>query len=225
MIVIGGFLVHRKGIAMKKYLKPMIGFLVISFCIFMGCEKKEGKGQILEPVQLLDVEEAEPEQDTETDAVQESGEEDPAEDAVCVVHICGAVQNPGVYTLESGKRIYQAIEAAGGFTGDAGEDYLNQADPISDGMKIYVPTLEEIEGTRWQEIADQTVSDEGKGLVNINTADEELLCTLSGVGSSRAKSIIEYREKHGAYQKIEDIMNVEGIKDGLFQKIKDSITV
>ena len=214
---------------MKKYLKPIIGFLVISFCIFMGCEKKEEKGQILEPVQLLDAEEAESEQAVETDAgldtVQESGEENPAEDTVCVVHICGAVQNPGVYTLESGKRIYQAIEAAGGFTGDAGEDYLNQADPISDGMKIYVPTLEEIEDTKWQEIADQTVSDEGKGLVNINTADEELLCTLSGVGSSRAKSIIEYREKHGAYQKIEDIMNVEGIKDGLFQKIKDSITV
>ena len=62
-------------------------------------------------------------------------------------------------------------------------------------------------------------------LVNINTAGEDLLCTLSGVGSSRAKSIIAYREQNGAFKKIEDIMNVEGIKDGLFQKIKDSITV
>ena len=62
-------------------------------------------------------------------------------------------------------------------------------------------------------------------LVNINTAGEELLCTLSGVGSTRAKSIIAYREKNGAFQKIEDIMKVDGIKDGLFQKIKDSITV
>ena len=62
-------------------------------------------------------------------------------------------------------------------------------------------------------------------LVNINTAGEELLCTLSGVGSTRAKSIIAYREKNGRFQKIEDIMNVDGIKDGLFQKIKDSITV
>lgn len=213
---------------MKKYLKPAIGFLVISFCIFMGCEKKEGKGQILEPVQLLNAEETESGQVLDADAgpgEQEGSKEDPAGSMTCVVHICGAVRLPGVYTLEAGSRIYQAIEAAGGFTEDAGEDYLNQADPVSDGMKIYVPTLEEIEETRWQQISGQAVSDEGKGLVNINTADEELLCTLSGVGSSRAKSIIAYREKHGSFQKIEDIMNVEGIKDGLFQKIKDSITV
>lgn len=214
---------------MKKYLKPAIGFLVISFCIFMGCEKKEEKGQILEPVQLLNAEETESGQvmdaDTGPGMEQEGSKEDSAGSMTCVVHICGAVRSPGVYTLEAGSRIYQAIEAAGGFTEDAGEDYLNQADPVSDGMKIYVPTLEETEETKWQQISGQAVSDDGKGLVNINTADEELLCTLSGVGSSRAKSIIAYREKHGSFQKIEDIMNVEGIKDGLFQKIKDSITV
>ena len=92
-------------------------------------------------------------------------------------------------------------------------------------MKIYVPHLEELQDTAWQEIAGTIAENGDAGLININTADEELLCTLSGVGSSRAKSIIAYREQHGAFQKIEDIMNVEGIKEGLFQKIRDSITV
>ena len=146
-----------------------------------------------------------------------------------VVHVCGAVENPGVYTLLSGSRIYQAVEAAGGFTPQAGEDYLNQADLVCDGMKIYVPTLEEVGEADWQDFLGQSLEygspAEKSGLVNINTADEELLCTLQGVGSSKAKSIISYRETYGAYQKIEDIMKVEGIKEGLFQKIKDSITV
>ncbi len=169
-----------------------------------------------------------------------------------VVHICGAVNLPGVYTLEPGSRIYQAVEEAGGFSGDADEDYLNLADLVADGMKIYVPTEAEvaeaeqtggsgvagkgtaagsggigiIQGTASggiQEKADGSVPDDS--LVNINTAGEELLCTLPGIGSSKAKSIIAYREKNGAFQKTEDIMNVEGIKNGLFQKIKDNITV
>lgn len=216
---------------MKKYLKPAAGFLVISFCIFMGCERKEEKGQILEPIQFSNPEGEEEEAEPYSDAVQipdegqGRGGETSLEEETCVVHICGAVQNPGVYTLKAGSRIYQAIEEAGGFGEGAGEDYLNQADPVSDGMKIYVPTIEEVQEAKWQGITETAAAGQENGLVNINTADEELLCTLSGVGSSRAKSIIAYREKNGAYQKIEDIMNVEGIKEGLFEKIRGSITV
>lgn len=216
---------------MKKYLKPAIGFLVISFCIFMGCERKEEKGQMLEPIQFSNLEGEEAEAEPYSDAVQipdkgqGNSEEVSLEEEMFVVHICGAVRYPGVYTLKAGSRIYQAIEEAGGFGEEAGEDYLNLADPVSDGMKIYVPTIEEVQEAKWQGITGQAVLEQGNGLININTADEQLLCTLSGVGSSRAKSIIAYREKHGAYQKIEDIMNVEGIKEGLFEKIRDSITV
>ncbi|MCM1135078.1 MAG: helix-hairpin-helix domain-containing protein [Clostridium sp.] len=164
----------------------------------------------------------------------------------CVVHVCGAVKEPGVYKMDADSRIYQAIEKAGGFMQEADENYLNQADLLSDGMKIYVPTKEEVENadggiewktgggaeqgkeqeqTRGQGQGQEEVPSEGAFPVNINTAGEAQLCTLPGVGSSKAKSIIAYREKNGAYQKIEDIMNVEGIKDGVFQKIKDSITV
>lgn len=157
----------------------------------------------------------------------------------CVVHICGAVNEPGVYTLEKGDRIYQAIEKAGGFRQDAEQNYLNQADVLSDGMKIYVPTQEEAREAEEDPVW-VTSGAEGAGVpkeqgtknagenplsVNINTASQEQLCTLPGVGSSKAKSIIAYREQNGAYQRIEDIMNVEGIKEGVFQKIKDHISV
>lgn len=215
---------------MNKFLKPAAGFLVISFCIFMGCERKEEKGDIWEPVSFSGAEEAGQEQIPEVDTAEnetlaEHSAEASTEKEMCVVHVCGAVQNPGVYTLEEGSRIYQAVEAAGGFTQDAGADYLNQADRVSDGMKIYVPDLEELQDAAWQEISGNAFENAQDGPVNINTADEALLCTLSGVGSSRAKSIIAYRQEHGAFQKIEDIMNVEGIKEGLFQKIRDDITV
>ncbi len=163
--------------------------------------------------------------------------------SVYVIHICGAVNKPGVYILDEGSRIYQVIEAAGGFREDAGEDYINQADFASDGMKIYVPTIQEaeealltekgenagrigvFEGSSLDKEQKSQESGAASQLININTASEEALCTLSGVGSTKAKSIIAYREKNGAFQKIEDIMNVEGIKEGLFQKIRDSITV
>ena len=163
-----------------------------------------------------------------------------AADKSCVVHVCGAVNEPGVYIMEAGSRIYQAVEKAGGFSQDADENYLNQADLLSDGMKIYVPTREEVEESgkelAWKisggsgikeadEAGREDVGKESGALVNINTAGEAQLTTLPGVGSSKAKSIIAYREKNGAYQKIEDIMNVEGIKDGVFEKIKDCITV
>lgn len=215
---------------MKKFLKPAAGFLVISFCIFMGCERKEEKGELLEPVSFSEAEEENKEQPSvfytaENEDLTDNRAEVSGEKEMYVVHVCGAVQDPGVYALEEGSRIYQAVDAAGGFTEDAGTDYLNQADRICDGMKIYVPHLEELQDTAWQEIAGVAAENGEAGLININTANEELLCTLSGVGSSRAKSIIAYREQHGAFQKIEDIMNVEGIKEGLFQKIRDNITV
>ena len=162
----------------------------------------------------------------------------------CMVHVCGAVERPGVYELPQGSRIYQAIEYAGGLRDEADPDYLNQADFVSDGEKVYVPTREEVTemdgrlqivlgqsdesggaysalGTGSQSQEEQSAS----GLVNLNTASEDQLCTLPGIGSSKARSIIAYREEHGSFDRIESVMNVAGIKDGLFQKIKAYITV
>ena len=143
--------------------------------------------------------------------------------------------HPGVYTLEEKSRVYQAIDRAGGFLEDADADFLNQADFLSDGMKLYVPTKEEVKAAgelpKWQDVGKNTGSaveadrEKEDSLVNINTAGEELLCTLPGIGSSKAMGIISYREKNGSFRQIEDIMNVEGIKEGLFQKIRDNISV
>lgn len=149
--------------------------------------------------------------------------------AVCVVHVCGAVQSPGVYTLAEGSRIYEAVAAAGGLLPEADEAYLNQASCVTDGEQIYVPTQQEVleQSVTLMRSGQQTesgsVSQDTK--VNLNTATKEQLCTLPGIGESKAESILSYRDAHGAYGQIEDIMNVEGIKDGLFQKIKDRITV
>lgn len=157
------------------------------------------------------------------------GAQQSGEAAVCVVHVCGAVQSPGVYTLAEGSRIYEAVAAAGGLLPEADGAYLNQASCITDGEQIYVPTQQEVLEQSvtlvrsGQSTAGGTEVQDTK--VNLNTATKEQLCTLPGIGESKAESIISYREAHGAYGQIEDIMKVEGIKDGLFQKIRDRITV
>lgn len=150
------------------------------------------------------------------------------------VDVCGAVNCPGVYALEEGSRVFQAIEAAGGFLSTAAEVYINRAQELKDGQQLYVPTLEE---TKEQEgvwalpgsggetkLTDGTESD-AKEKVNINTADESRLCTISGIGASKARAIISYREANGPFSSVEEIMNVEGIKEGTFSKIKEEIVV
>ena len=196
-------------------LKLLISIPAVIACILFGCEKKE-------KVLLTDISPVK-----EADPAVLTAEEEPlqaaeAEKELIVVHICGAVESPGVYELPAGSRIYQGIQAAGGFSSEARQDFLNQAQVLQDGIRLYVPTVDEVDS---ESTFEYDTSSEDKGLVNINTATEEELCTLSGIGSGKAQSIITYRTKNGSFKSIEDIMNVEGIKDGLFQKIKDSITV
>ena len=96
---------------------------------------------------------------------------------------------------------------------------LNQAEKLSDGQKIYVPTISE------SEESDNASGISADGKVNINRATAEELMTLPGIGESKANDIISYRETNGSFAKIEDIMNIPGIKDGVFNKISGSITV
>ena len=149
----------------------------------------------------------------------------------CFVHICGAVKFPGVYELPEGSRIFEAVELAGGLTEEACGEYQNQAQKITDGMKIYIPTTEQMESAEaeqhlWTEEAEGAeTSSQTEGKININTADKELLMTLPGIGESRAESIISYRDTSGSFAKIEDIMQVSGIKQGAYEKLKDKISV
>ena len=161
-----------------------------------------------------------------------------------VVHICGAVSAPGVYELPAGSRIIDAVEAGGGFLPEADEACCNLAEEIVDGCQIYIMTKSEscAEGQTEKKAGIQTSPDSDmqttdrnvrsnsttaleNGLVNLNTADVAALMTLPGIGESRAKAIISYREQHGAFAKIEDIMKISGIKQAAFSKIKDKITV
>lgn len=133
------------------------------------------------------------------------------------VYVCGAVVSPGVVSLPEDSRAEDALAAAGGFAENAWREYVNLAERVQDGEKLYFPTLEETESLSLQE------SD--SGLVNINTADAAALCTLPGIGESRANDIIAYREANGSFESCEDIMNVTGIKTSVYNKIKDKITV
>lgn len=139
------------------------------------------------------------------------------------VYICGAVVSPGVYELPAGSRIIQVIEAAGGLTEDADSLLVNQAQIVEDGEQIRIYTKEEAKQAEIQMNTEAGTTADGK--VNINTATAEVLMTLSGIGEAKAEAIIEYREEHGDFTAIEDIMNIPGIKEAVFSKIRDRITV
>lgn len=143
------------------------------------------------------------------------------------VHVCGAVMYPGVYVLSQGSRREDALLAAGGFAWNADQDYVNLAKPVADGEKLYFPDQSETAGQSPMEDPDTEglTGEQPEGLVDINSADQALLCTLPGIGASRAEDIIAYREAHGRFRKCEDIMKVSGIKDSVYNRIKDKIRV
>lgn len=147
--------------------------------------------------------------------------------AAVFVYVCGAVHAPGVYELAGNARVYEAIAMAGGVTEGAAGDAVNQARPVADGERIYIPTAEELEkGIVDGSLPEVTGTDtKTEGKVNINTALKEELKTLPGIGDAKADSIISHRELNGAFQSVEALMQVEGIKEGVFNKIKDRITV
>jgi competence protein ComEA len=139
------------------------------------------------------------------------------------VYVCGCVNVPGVYEVPAGSRVYQLVELAGGLTDDASQRSLDMAVAVADGQTIYVPSEAEAEEGLYTQ-ASSTDAGTG-GRVNINTATKQQLMELSGIGESRAESIISYREKNGAFSSIEDIMNVSGIKEAAYERIKDDICV
>lgn len=164
------------------------------------------------------------------------------------IDIKGAVKKPGVYQLDSNLTVNDAINVAGGLTNEADTSIINLAKKITDEMVIIVYTKEEVkksnivdtvikvvekecicpnienDGCLNNEITDNITNKEESSLVNINTASIEELQTLSGIGESKAKKIIEYREKNGNFKNIEDIKNVEGIGESLYETIKIHIT-
>ena len=182
--------------------------------------------------------------DADIDNGSEAVSDKEMQQAMIYVDVCGAVANPGVFQLAAGSRVFQAIEAAGGYLPEAALTCVNRAGVLTDGQQLYILTQEEME-RQWLDPAEMAGASDGQmngsagtgqntgmtaqvqqdNRININTADEAQLTTLTGIGATRAQAIIAYREENGPFAAIEDIMNVQGIKEGTFAKIKDEIVV
>ncbi len=145
-----------------------------------------------------------------------------SEDTI-TVYVCGAVVQEGVYELPAGSRISDALLMAGGYDENALHGYVNLAERLEDGERIYFPDYQELEELGIVPISSTESSE--SGLVNINTADAEMLKTLPGIGDAKAADIIAYREEHGAFSSIEDIKNVSGIGESIYNRISSGITV
>ena len=213
-------------------------------CVCQGCSDEE--------VMEIISEEADKEQisDNAIDVAKDTGVENTEktenietnDSQSFVVYVSGYVNNPGVYELSAGSRVIDAIDAAGGYSKEAYDNYLNLASLIADGQMIYVPSEEEVESGSIERGVASGADGSGVGgvtggngggnggnssgsgaLVNINQASKEELMTLPGIGESKADKIIAYREENGRFSTPEGIMEISGIKDGLYNKIKDKI--
>ncbi|MDE6420451.1 MAG: helix-hairpin-helix domain-containing protein [Lachnospiraceae bacterium] len=173
--------------------------------------------------------------DGKADKASEAGADAGACDAAktsCYVHICGAVRYPGVYEVPEGSRLYEVIVLAGGLCADACDHLVNQAQTVADGMQVYIPTVQEAQvgfsgenpsfGTEGQ-IGGEAESRDTR--IDLNRATKEQLMTLPGVGETRAQAIIAYRETHGRFETIEELMEVSGIKQGVYDRLKEMIKV
>lgn len=160
---------------------------------------------------------------------------EPVKEAVLeqvLVDVKGAVLHPGVYSLNVEQRIIDAVKLAGGYLTNADTQLINHAQKVQDEMVIYIP----VKGEKLDEVtsgfismptagASTSGSSSKDGKVNLNQADEAALTTLSGIGPSKAQSIIAYREENGGFQTIEDLKKVTGIGEKTYEKLKDSISV
>ncbi len=143
------------------------------------------------------------------------------EDVEIYVYICGEIIEPGVYCVEEHTRLYELVELAGGCTRNADLNAINLVHFLEDGMRVIIPALGETSEYLMQEESTSESNDK----IDINLAKESELMQIPGVGEVKAKAIISYRKANGKFSKIEDIQNVEGIKAGTFNKIKDYIYV
>jgi competence protein ComEA len=135
-----------------------------------------------------------------------------------VVHVSGAVVNPGLYQLPPGSRVQDAIQAAGGLLPEADQEALNLAALVKDGQRVLVPTHAQAQATTASRLAPEA-------LVDINSASQEALESLPGIGPVLAQRIIAYREANGPFAVAEDLQKVEGVGADTFEKLRELVTV
>ena len=198
-----------------KLLTVMITNTFLCLIFSCGCDKQTNKVSLAE--KSVNIEES-------TKDIQEKTA---ARTGDIYVYVSGAVKKPGVYVVKEGSRVFQVIKLAGGMIKSARKDCLNQAETVIDGQNIKVFTKEQyaeiIQNETKNILIENNKINEGK--ININNADVALLMQLTGIGETKAKAIVSYREEHGNFSKIEEIKNVSGIGDSTFSNIRSNITV
>ncbi|KAA9235171.1 MULTISPECIES: helix-hairpin-helix domain-containing protein [Aerococcus] len=173
---------------------------------------------------------------SETDQAEggQAGNSQDQGDDLIYVDVKGAVKSPGLYQVQAGDRVLDAIDLAGGLNDQADSKRINLSQRLQDQMVVYVPALdEELDQGEMQALSPMMTgspsaagSSQGDSQkININTADASQLQEISGIGEKKAADIIQYRESKGSFQKIEEITEVSGIGDKTFEKIKEQITV
>ena len=202
--------IHKK----ELYRSCILGFTVLFFSACGESGIAFTPSQAADHAEKLQVEQVSDGRDGSAIRTGDNGDDGNAGNEV-YVHVCGAVREPGLKKLPAGSRVWDALELAGGFAEEADEAAVNLAAFLEDGSKIYFPTREETEGRREEQI----------DLIGINTADEKTLLELPGIGSAKAKAILNYRKEHGRFSKAEELLEVSGISEGIFEQIKDLIRI
>lgn len=201
---------------MKNFEKSIflgaIMLIIIGGIVYYNYYKENDNAEILEEVYVENTEKIE---DTEEKII---------------IHITGEVKNQGIIKINSNSRLIDAIEAAGGLTENADISKINLAYVVSDGQKIYIPNVndlieEYIDSEAGEGVIVEDINSSKKTLININTATQTELETLTGIGASTALKIINYRNENGKFKNIEEIKNVSGIGDAKYEAIKDNICV
>ncbi|HEM6212333.1 TPA: helix-hairpin-helix domain-containing protein [Streptococcus suis] len=210
--------------SLKEYkwqiaLPAAAGLLMAIFLIFSQPAKSDQTGL----TELPQTEQASSSQE-QTEEVSTEVSEDPSQ---LVVDVKGAVEKPGLYILEVGSRVNDAVEAAGGLTSQADPKSVNLAQKLSDEAVVYVASKDENISVVASTTASSAMSQDEKNttLVNLNTATEADLQTISGIGAKRAADIIAYREANGGFKSVDDLNNVSGIGDKTMESIRPYVTV
>lgn len=227
----------------KDYI--IIGIIIISVIIFMVLnlgkvkefEEKETTGNIEKNITVSE----ENIGNKENEGNEEDKKENISSETGIFVHIDGYVNNPGVYQIKENERINVLIDKAGGLKNGSSIKNINLAAKLSDGDKVYIPSIEE-EKSLGNQNNNNNVSIVGKdknngnnlnnnvsitknNKININTANVSELKQITGIGESTANKIIDYRQNVGKFKKIEDIKEVKGIGDSKFESLKNKITI
>ena len=225
-----------------KYIIPIVTLLLIGGVVtlyYFNFNKKEQKEIVIKDEINLEKE--------------ESKKEEIVEDRFFYIDIKGQVNNPGVYKLKENSRIIDVINEAGGLTDNADTSIINLSKKIKDEMFIIIYSKEEIEKYKQDTISTKKINEklnkeilvidenndanindynekqqeknDENTIININTANKEEFLLLNGIGEGKADAIISYRDENGYFNSIDEIKNVSGIGEALFEKIKDNITV